>query len=105
MFKCILACVLKDQITDIFVKDDDFYKDFDQLIHKLKPETLQEGKKRRNRSSLLFDYENIVIMIGFHLEVHKILNSSTTGLLVDIGGIYFLRERCLGKCTTICFMI
>ena len=26
MFKCILACILKDQITDIFVKDDDFYK-------------------------------------------------------------------------------
>ena len=63
--------ILKDQITNIFVKVDDFCKEFDQDIRKMKLVAIEDGKKRRNRKSLMSDSEIITIMIGFHLGAHK----------------------------------
>ncbi len=62
---------LKSQITNIFVQIDDFCKEFDSQIKKLKREALGDSKKRRNRNSKMFDSEIITIMIGFHLGAHK----------------------------------
>ena len=63
----LLPMILKDQITNIFVKVDDFCKEFDQDIRKMKLVAIEDGKKRRNRKSLMSDSEIITIMIGFHL--------------------------------------
>lgn len=62
---------LKDQITNIFVQIDDFCKEFNAQIKKMKLEALGDSKKRRNRASLMSDSEMITIMIGFHLGAHK----------------------------------
>lgn len=62
---------LKDQITNIFVQIDDFCKESDAQIKKMKFEALGNSKKRRNRASLMSDSEIITIMIGFHLGAHK----------------------------------
>ena len=62
---------LKDQITNIFVQIDDFCKEFDVQIKKLKLEALGDSKKRRNRNSKMSNFEIITIMIGFHLGAHK----------------------------------
>ncbi|WP_410745951.1 IS982 family transposase [Flavobacterium pectinovorum] len=114
-------------MTDIFVKVDDFCKEFDHQIRKLKLETLEEGKKRRNRSSLMSDSEIIIIMIDFHLGAHKTFkhyyNEIVSGYWKDLFPIrlsynrfvelqqrcfivfaLFLREKCLGKCTGISFI-
>lgn len=61
----------KDQITNIFVQIDDFCKEFDAQIKKLKQKTLDNSKKRRNRTSKMPDSEIITIMVGFHLGAHK----------------------------------
>ncbi len=65
---------LKDQITNIFIQIDDFCKEFDAQIKKMKLEALCDRKKRRNRASLMSDSEMITIMIGFHLGAHKTFN-------------------------------
>ena len=56
---------LKDQITNIFIQIDDFCKEFDAKIKKLKFEALCDRKKKRIRVSLMSDSEMITIMIGF----------------------------------------
>ena len=63
--------ILKDQITNIFVKVDDFCKEFESEIKNLKVLKLNDDKKRRNRPNLMSDSEIITIMIGFHLGAHK----------------------------------
>ncbi len=67
----LLLMILKDQITNIFVKVDDFCKEFESEIKNLKVLKLNDDKKRRNRPNLMSDSEIITIMIGFHLGAHK----------------------------------
>ena len=119
--------ILKDQITNIFVKVDDFCKEFDQDIRKMKLVAIEDGKKRRNRKSLMSDSEIITIMIGFHLGAHKTFKhyyeQIVCGYWKDLFPTtlsynrfvelkqrsflvfaLFLKEKCLGKCTGISFM-
>ncbi len=46
---------LKGQITNIFIQIDNFCKEFDAQIKKMKLEALCDCKKRRNRTSLMSD--------------------------------------------------
>ncbi|CAA7390248.1 hypothetical protein CHRY9393_02549 [Chryseobacterium fistulae] len=62
---------LKHQITNIFVQIDDFYKEFEAQIKKMKLPALGDSKKRRNRTSLMSDSEIITSMIGFHFGAPK----------------------------------
>ena len=123
----LLPMILKDQITNIFVKVDDFCKEFDQDIRKMKLVAIEDGKKRRNRKSLMSDSEIITIMIGFHLGAHKTFKhyyeQIVCGYWKDLFPTtlsynrfvelkqrsflvfaLFLKEKCLGKCTGISFM-
>ena len=119
---------LKDQITNIFVKVDDFCKEFDGEIKKLKKVGIShEGKKTRNRECRMSDAEIITILIGFHLGHHKTFkhyyknfvceywsdmfpNPLSYNRFVEIQSRYFLvfflflKEKCLGKCTGISFI-
>jgi hypothetical protein len=119
--------ILKDQITNIFVQIDDFCKEFDAQIKQMKLGVLGGPKKRRNRASLMSDSEIITIMIGFHLGAHKTFKhyyqqivcvywrdlfpkSLSYNRFVELQQkcfvvfALFLKEKCLGKCTTISFM-
>ncbi len=118
---------LKDQITNIFVQIDDFCKEFDAQIKKLKLDALGDSKKRRNRNSKMSDSEIITLMIGFHLGAHKTFkhyykeivcgywkdlfpNSLSYNRFIELQQrcfvvfALFLKEKCLGKCTGISFM-
>ena len=118
---------LKDQITTIFVKVDDFCKEFESKIKEIKIKTIEDGKKRRNRSSLMSDSEIITIMVGFHLGAHKTFKhyyeqivcgywrdlfpkTLSYNRFVELKQrsflvfALFLKEKCLGKCTGISFM-
>ncbi|CAA7195680.1 hypothetical protein CHRY9293_01852 [Chryseobacterium potabilaquae] len=46
---------LKHPITNIFVQIDDFCKEFEAQIKKMKLQALGDRKKRRNRTSLMSD--------------------------------------------------
>ena len=48
--------ILKDQITTIFVQIDDFCKEFNEEIKKMKLNTLPDDIKRRNRSCFCLLY-------------------------------------------------
>lgn len=52
-----ITIYLKDQMTNNFVQIDDFCKEFDAQIKKLKQKTLDNSKKRRNRTSKMSDSE------------------------------------------------
>lgn len=118
---------LKDQITTIFVKVDDFCKEFESKIKEIKIKTIEDGKKRRNRSSLMSDSEIITIMVGFHLGAHKTFKhyyeqivcgywrdlfpkTLSYNRFVELKQrsflvfALFLKEKCLGKCTGISLM-
>lgn len=118
---------LKDQITTIFVKVDDFCKEFESKIKEIKIKTIEDGKKRRNRSNLMSDSEIITIMVGFHLGAHKTFKhyyeqivcgywrdlfpkTLSYNRFVELKQrsflvfALFLKEKCLGKCTGISFM-
>ncbi len=57
-----------DKLIEIFVKVDDFFKEFDDQINSMR---LQSGLKRiRNRKSKLADSEMMTIYIAFHLSHH-----------------------------------
>lgn len=119
--------VLKEQITNIFVQIDDFCKEFDLQIKKLKQNHVSDSKKRRNRPCKMSDSEIITIMIGFHLGAHKTFkhyyNEIIFGYWKDlfpktlsynrfvelqqrcfIVFALFLKEEGMGKCNGISFM-
>ena len=118
---------MKYQITTIFVKVDDFCKEFESKIKEIKIKTIEDGKKRRNRSSLMSDSEIITIMVGFHLGAHKTFKhyyeqivcgywrdlfpkTLSYNRFVELKQrsflvfALFLKEKCLGKCTGISYM-
>ena len=100
------------------LKNDDFCKEFDAQIKKMKLQTLGDSKKRRNRTSLMADSEIITITIGFHLGAHKtfkhyyykeiVLKSYNRFIELQqrsfVVFAMFLKEKCLGKCTEISFI-
>lgn len=117
----------KDEITKIFCEADDFCKEFSKEIARLKLSALPSGKKRRNRGSRLSDSEIITILTGFHLGSHKTFKHYYTQVVLGYWGdffpglvsynrfvelqqkrfvvfAFFLKNRCLGKCTGISFM-
>ena len=57
-----------DQITEIFVQLDDFYKEFSIMMHKFQ---LPQKKKQRQRKSVLSPSEVMTIMVLFHLSNNK----------------------------------
>lgn len=118
---------MKDQIINTFLQIDDFYKEFDAQIKKLKLDALGDNKRRRNRNSKMFDSEIITSIIGFHLGAHKTFkhyykeivcgyrknlfpNSLSYNRFIELQQrcfdvfAIFLKEKCLGKCTGISFM-
>lgn len=51
-------------LTKIFVKIDDFYKDFEKNYKKV---LLQENQKKRNKKSKLYESEIMTIIVYFHI--------------------------------------
>lgn len=118
---------LHDQITEIFVKVDDFCKEFSKEILNLKRSQLPADKKYRNRTSIMSDSEIITIMIGFHLGAHKTFKhyykqvvqhywkdlfpqTVSYNRFIELEQrcfvvfALFLKNECLGQCTGISFM-
>lgn len=60
-----------DQITEIFVKVDDFCLQYNQYIDQMKKLQAPEGLTSRRRASRLSESEIITIMICFHLGAHR----------------------------------
>lgn len=60
-----------DQITEIFVKVDDFCLQYNQYIDQMKKLQAPEGITSRRRASRLSESEIITIMICFHLGAHR----------------------------------
>ena len=60
-----------DKITDIFVKVDDFCKEYQNIILETRKIASSGNKKSRIRASQLSDSEIITILVGFHLGAHK----------------------------------
>lgn len=58
----------KDKVIEIFCIVDDFCKEFDLEIKKLKRVQLPEDKKHRNRALSMSDSEIITILIHFIWE-------------------------------------
>jgi hypothetical protein len=58
--------MLRDKITEIFVKVDDFCKEFKNELDRLDQPALPSDKKTRNRSTSLCESEVITILISFH---------------------------------------
>jgi hypothetical protein len=46
----LLLMILKDQITTIFIQVDDFCKEFDSQIKKMKLQALGDHKKKKKQS-------------------------------------------------------
>lgn len=117
----------EDQLTEIFVKVDDFCQDFREDIAKATQKMLSGDKKTRNRKSKLSESEVISILIGFHLGTHKSLkgyyinyiqahyrhlfpNLLSYNRFVEIQKksaipfMLFLKHCCMGECTGINFI-
>jgi hypothetical protein len=111
---------MKDKITEIFVKVDDFCIECEVELVKFR----MKGKGKRNRKSRLCESEIISILILFHFGsfrnfkhfyVHYVqahLKGEFPGLVsynrfielqsrCSIPFILFLKNRCMGKCTGI----
>jgi len=117
----------KDKVIEIFCTVDDFCKEFDLEIKKLKRVQLPEDKKHRNRALSMSDSEIITILIGFHLGAHRTFKhyyqqvvqgywadlfpkTLSYNRFVEVQHRYFivmalfLKQKCLGQCTGISFM-
>lgn len=117
----------KDKVIEIFCTVDDFCKEFDSEIKKLKLVQLPEDKKHRSRSLSMSDSEIITVLIGFHLGSHRTFKhyyqqvvqeywadlfpkTLSYNRFVEIQHRYFiimalfLKQKCLGQCTGISFM-
>ncbi|MHB9143279.1 MAG: IS982 family transposase [Paludibacter sp.] len=118
--------MLKDKITEIFVKVDDFCKIFDKEFAKFQLPS-EPGIEKRNRKTGLCDSETITLMIAFHggqfrnfkhFYLHYVsehLKSEFPGLVSynrfielshrsAIAFMLFLHYCCRGECTGISFI-
>lgn len=116
-----------DKITEIFVKVDDFCKEYEKTILETRRLALNHDKKSRIRESRLSDSELITILTGFHLGAHKCFkhyylqvitpfykdlfpNLLSYNRFVEIMPktaipfMLFLKHSCLGTCTGINFI-
>lgn len=117
----------EEQLTQIFVKVDDFCQAFDRQISQLRRLTCTGTRPCRNRSSQLCNSEIITILIGFHLGAHKTFKHYYEQLIrthylelfpgvvsynrflelrdkAAIPFMLFLKEECMGACTGINFI-
>jgi hypothetical protein len=118
--------MLRDKITEIFVKADDFCKEFEMEYSKLQlPDP--SNVKRRNRKSGLCDSEIITLLIAFQGGQfrnfkHFYLNYISAHLMDDFPGLVsynrfielshksaivfmlFIHHCCRGECTGISFI-
>lgn len=118
--------MLRDKITEIFVKADDFCKEFEMEYRKLQlPDS--SNVKRRNRKSGLCDSEIITLLIAFQGGQfrnfkHFYLNYISVHLMDDFPGLVsynrfielshksaivfmlFIHHCCRGECTGISFI-
>lgn len=116
-----------DKITEIFVKVDDFCKEYQNIILETRKIASSDNKKSRIRASQLSDSEIITILVGFHLGAHKCFkhyyNQVITPFYKDlfpkllsynrfveitpkvaIPFMLYLKHCCLGTCTGINFI-
>lgn len=117
----------KDKVTEIFCAVDDFCKDFDVEIKKLKMTQLVADKTSRNRALTMCDSEILTILICFHMGSHRTFKhyyqqvvqvywmdlfpkTLSYNRFVEVQHRYFvilalfLKNRGLGKCTGISFL-
>ncbi len=116
-----------DQITQIFVKVDDFCIQYNHYIEDMKKLQAPEGITSRRRASRLSESEIITIMICFHLGAHRTFKHYYQQIIAkhyrelfpglvsyhrflelrekaSIAFMVFLTRECIGGCTGINFI-
>jgi len=119
--------MLRDKITEIFVKVDDFCNEFKSDLKNLENSAISSGKKTRNRSTSLCESEVISLLISFHSGQFRnfksfYLHYCCSHLKEDFPGLVsynrfielshrnaiafmlFIQYACKGECTGISFI-
>lgn len=119
--------MFEEQITEIFVKVDDFCLTYSRFISQVKKVPSPDGPSTRNRAAGLSDSEIITILIGFHMGTHKTFKQYYNSLIrahyrylfpglvsyhrflslrekVSVPFMLFLKHKCMGQCTGLSFI-